>query len=58
MARTPERYADRCAGRDLRAYLEHRVVRAHETGAWAETRSGCSATSPGGLLAGAVFLLS
>jgi serine/threonine protein kinase/Flp pilus assembly protein TadD len=32
-----ERYADTLAlAEDLRAYLEHRVVRAHRTGAWAE----------------------
>jgi formylglycine-generating enzyme required for sulfatase activity/tRNA A-37 threonylcarbamoyl transferase component Bud32 len=38
MARAPEeRYPDTLAlGDDLRAYLEHRVVRAHQTGAWAE----------------------
>src|SRR5262245_64920892 len=40
MARNPrERYADMNAlAEDLRAYLEGRVVRAHESGAWAETR--------------------
>jgi formylglycine-generating enzyme required for sulfatase activity/serine/threonine protein kinase len=33
------RYADTLAlAEDLRAYLEHRVVSAYETGAWAETR--------------------
>src|SRR5262245_9031324 len=40
MAREPERrYRDtlELAG-DLRAYLEHRVVSAYETGAWAETK--------------------
>ena len=35
----PERYPDMTAlARDLRAYLEGRVVTAHETGAWAELR--------------------
>ncbi len=40
MARDPEgRYPDTIAlAEDLRAYLEHRVVGAYETGAWAETR--------------------
>ena len=40
MARDPEeRYGDTLAmAEDLRAYLEHRVVRAYETGAWAEAR--------------------
>ena len=38
MSREPdERYTDTLAfSEDLRAYLEHRVVRAHKTGAWAE----------------------
>lgn len=40
MAREPnDRYADvRALDEDLRAYLEGRVVRAYETGTWAETR--------------------
>ncbi len=40
MAREPrERYADvRALAGDLRAFLEGRVVRAHESGAWAELR--------------------
>ncbi|MBK7878792.1 MAG: SUMF1/EgtB/PvdO family nonheme iron enzyme [Planctomycetes bacterium] len=40
MAReAPERYATTLElAEDLRAYLEHRVVRAHRTGAWAELR--------------------
>jgi formylglycine-generating enzyme required for sulfatase activity len=40
MERDPERrYADTLSlADDLRAFLEHRVVAAYETGAWAETR--------------------
>ena len=40
MAREPaERYADMLElAKDLRAFLEHRVVSAYETGAWAEAR--------------------
>ncbi len=56
-----ERYADTLAlAEDLRAYLEHRVVRAHRTGAWAEAakwieRNRALAAS---LAAGIVVLLA
>jgi serine/threonine protein kinase/tetratricopeptide (TPR) repeat protein len=55
------RYADTLAlAEDLRAYLEHRVVRAHRTGAWAEAakwieRNRALAAS---LAAGVVVLLA
>src|SRR5262245_47470813 len=48
MARDPaSRYADTLAlAEDLRSYLEHRVVGAYETGAWAETRKWVQRNRP------------
>ncbi|MFN0007473.1 MAG: SUMF1/EgtB/PvdO family nonheme iron enzyme [Planctomycetota bacterium] len=48
MAREPEnRYADTLGlAEDLRAYLEHRVVHAYETGAWAEAKKWVERNKP------------
>jgi len=48
MARSSaDRYEDMLAfADDLRAYLEHRVVRAYETGAWAEARKWVQRNRP------------
>jgi serine/threonine protein kinase len=53
------RYADTQAlAEDLRAYLEGRVVRAYETGAWAETRKWIQRNKPlAAALAGVAALL-
>jgi len=60
MSREPERrYADTLAlAEDLRAFLEHRVVGAYETGAWAEAKKWVQRNKPlAASLAGAVVLL-
>jgi len=48
MARDPaQRYADTLAlAEDLRAFLEHRVVRAYDSGAWAEARKWVERNKP------------
>ena len=52
-----ERYADTLAlAEDLRAYLEHRVVGAYETGAWAETRKWVERNKPLAVSAAAASL--
>jgi len=56
-----QRYADTLAlAEDLRAYLEHRVVGAYETGAWAETRKWVARNKPlaVSLAAGVVLLVA
>lgn len=60
MARDPaDRYADTLAlAEDLRAYLERRVVRAYETGTWAETKKWVLRNKPlAGSLAAAILIL-
>ncbi|MEQ1893771.1 MAG: serine/threonine-protein kinase, partial [Planctomycetota bacterium] len=61
MAREPaQRYRDMTAlAADLRAYLEHRVVRAHATGTWAETRKWVQRNKPlAAALAGLLLVLA
>jgi formylglycine-generating enzyme required for sulfatase activity/serine/threonine protein kinase len=62
MARASERrYADTLAlAEDLRAYLEHRVVAAYETGNWAETRKWVQRNKPlaASLAAGVLALVA
>ncbi len=55
-----QRYADTLAlAEDLRAYLEHRVVGAYETGAWAETKKWVQRNKPlAASLAGVIVLLA
>ncbi|MCY2961554.1 MAG: SUMF1/EgtB/PvdO family nonheme iron enzyme [Planctomycetota bacterium] len=55
-----QRYPDTLAlAEDLRAYLEHRVVSAYETGAWAETRKWVARNKPlaASLASGVVLLV-
>jgi serine/threonine protein kinase/formylglycine-generating enzyme required for sulfatase activity len=61
MAREPaRRYRDMTAlAKDLRAYLEHRVVQAHATGTWAETRKWVQRNRPlAASLAGILLVLA